>query len=203
MIYRNLLRSTRRTSVPLARYVHSTQVGSAGLFGSLFGKKSENKIEQSAAAPAALNAEQQGAQPAELSAIEEEENAIFEPRTRPGFRRSDAVLDPDVVQAVLKDIVCAETGDKGAADWKAVSLTDVDLKVMAKAIEALNKNIPDRVIEHIRNGQDLYEFFTTKPHSSDSKHPVAKFFEENKDQLPSNLTFVPFHKHQRKLHVHS
>ncbi|KAJ1921245.1 hypothetical protein H4219_000844 [Mycoemilia scoparia] len=192
---RKLLSTLSTRSGLTTRHLHTSRAEQAGLFGSLFGKKPQEQQQQELIEKVAES---------ESELLEEVKNLSEEGYDRSNiyrFKEPTYVHDPEFVESKLKEII----NPLSDGDWKSVTFDSPSqkLEVLSKAIEVLEKHIPDRALEHINSGQDLYSYYTTKPDAADSKHPVAKYFEENESQLPPNLTFVPFHKHQRKLHAYN
>ncbi|RUS16277.1 hypothetical protein BC937DRAFT_91417 [Endogone sp. FLAS-F59071] len=112
-------------------------------------------------------------------------------------------LDPEKVRGAVREAVLAHVSDAGATDstestWTRIELADPSLKfkILKDAVTKTGRDIPNLTLNNITTVQDALDFFLSK--REPRKGAVVKeFFEENENEIPPNVQFLPSVKEQR------
>ncbi|CAO3589195.1 unnamed protein product [Absidia cylindrospora] len=99
------------------------------------------------------------------------------------------IEDVDQIHSSIRSIVSEHIQGLGDNDWKEASLADTDIKfkVIKESIKQTGKEIPNLELTNIATVSDLLAFYERVPNVTQTS--VEKFFAENVNSLPSNLTF--------------
>ncbi|OMJ08283.1 hypothetical protein AYI70_g5166 [Smittium culicis] len=194
-----LLTATRFTTGSRSIYTQAALLeGKKGFFGRIFGKeKKEEPLSELSEAESVpeTQIEDQMDLSTESSEFElETANKVPQPSYLP-VEQVESELEP-----LIKELF------KGVEDWRNcdISKTEIKEKVAIFSVTTFNKDIDNLSLNNIQSVQDLINFYSTKPEVLAAKHPVAKFFAEMPEEnIPPNMKFVPFHKHQRRLHAYN
>ncbi|PVU99740.1 hypothetical protein BB559_000459 [Furculomyces boomerangus] len=176
---------------------------SGGFFGKLFGgrkKESEDKTIEDIKSTE-LSEAQETNELDQLNMTFESEDVLKEKRIKYSKRK---YFDVEFVEKELEPIVQKVFPESGS-NWKASEIVDTKAKqeIAIESIKLFGKQIDNLSLNNMQTVQDLINFYTTKPDLLSAKHPVAKYFiSKNEEDLPKNMKFVPFKKHERKLHAY-
>ncbi|KAI8338560.1 hypothetical protein BC941DRAFT_469665 [Chlamydoabsidia padenii] len=105
------------------------------------------------------------------------------------WKNTNVIEDINEIQSSIRSIVSEHIQGLSDANWKEASLKDANLKfkVVKESIKQTGKEVPNLELTNITTVNDLLEFYGRVPDVSQTS--VEKFFMENADTLPSNLTF--------------
>jgi hypothetical protein len=107
--------------------------------------------------------------------------------------------DTAEVEKTLKEIVQKHVKDINESSWSEISLADTTLKfnIIKDAIVETGKDVPSAELNNIATVSDALAFFSRKAVSlEDKRGAVQRFFEEDLEEVPSNLAFKKLAKHE-------
>ncbi|KAJ1978795.1 hypothetical protein H4R33_005892 [Dimargaris cristalligena] len=106
--------------------------------------------------------------------------------------------EPSAIEAAVKDAVLTfqpAEALESAADWRSLSLgnSQQKLDILRHCMETLRIDVPNRDLSNMTTAQQALDFFLGKEEVTvlAKVHEGAKYFRENLDSLPDNMTFVP------------
>ncbi|KAI9281725.1 hypothetical protein BC943DRAFT_282283 [Umbelopsis sp. AD052] len=116
----------------------------------------------------------------------------------PSWKSKVLMNDAEEVEKTLKEIVQKHAKDINESNWSEISLADTTLKfnIIKDAIIETGKDVPSAELNNITTVSDALAFFSRKAVSLDDKRGVVqRFFEEDVEEVPSNLAFKKLEKH--------
>ncbi|KAI8577865.1 hypothetical protein K450DRAFT_249633 [Umbelopsis ramanniana AG] len=116
----------------------------------------------------------------------------------PSWKSKVLMNDAEEVEKTLKEIVQKHVKDINESSWSEISLADTTLKfnIIKDAIVETGKDVPSAELNNITTVLDALAFFSRKAVSVDDKRgAVQRFFEEDIEEVPSNLAFKKLEKH--------
>ncbi|KAJ1649157.1 hypothetical protein IWQ61_009667 [Dispira simplex] len=108
-------------------------------------------------------------------------------------------LDVEVVEEAVREAL-AEVGGVNvpteSSAWTSYTFQNINEKyqVLLQTMQTLQRDIPNRNLNNIRTGQDVVDYYLGKdtPVALTKVHTVAKYYREQKDQLPETMQFIPY-----------
>ncbi|CAB4412901.1 unnamed protein product [Rhizophagus irregularis] len=106
------------------------------------------------------------------------------------------ITDPDEIKENIF-VILQKYIESSKGDLMQFELKDSKLKfeVLRDCTMIIGKKIPNFELNKINTVKDAIDFFTQEEESDQRKgHPVAEWFIKHKDELPSNMMFIPYVK---------
>jgi hypothetical protein len=107
--------------------------------------------------------------------------------------------DVEQVEKTLKEIVQKHVEYVNESNWSEISLADTSIKfnIIKDAIVETGKDVPSAELNNIKTVSDALVFFSRKAIPlEDKRGHVQRYFEDDLEEVPSNLTFKKLEKHQ-------
>jgi hypothetical protein len=108
------------------------------------------------------------------------------------WKSTTLMNDAEQVEKCLKEIVQKHFKDGSESNWSDISLADTNVKfnVIKDAIVETGKDVPNAELNNIKTVSDALEFFSRKAVAlEDKRGAVQRFFEDDIEELPSNIAF--------------
>jgi len=105
--------------------------------------------------------------------------------------------DTEQVEKCLKEIVQKHVKEASESNWSEISLSDANIKfnIIKEAIIETGKDIDNAELNNIKTVSDALAYFSRKAVAlEDKRGAVQRYFEEDVEELPSN---VAFQKHEK------
>lgn len=105
--------------------------------------------------------------------------------------------DTEQVEKCLKEIVQKHIKEASESNWSEISLSDTNIKfnIIKEAIIETGKDIDNAELNNIKTVSDALAYFSRKAVAlEDKRGAVQRYFEEDVEELPSN---VAFQKHEK------
>ncbi|GES80655.1 hypothetical protein GLOIN_2v1636384 [Rhizophagus clarus] len=112
------------------------------------------------------------------------------------INRSKIITDPTEIKEKIL-VILQKYIDSSKGDLMQFELKDSKLKfeILKDCTMIIGKRIPNLELNKINTVKDTIDFFTQEEESDQRKgHPVAEWFIKHKDELPSNMMFIPYVK---------
>ncbi|PKC07297.1 hypothetical protein RhiirA5_500760 [Rhizophagus irregularis] len=106
------------------------------------------------------------------------------------------ITDPNEIKENIF-VILQKYIESSKGDLMQFELKDSKLKfeVLRDCTMIIGKKIPNFELNKINTVKDAIDFFTQEEESDQRKgHPVAEWFIKHKDELPSNMMFIPYVK---------
>lgn len=108
------------------------------------------------------------------------------------WKSTTLMNDAEQVEKCLKEIVQKHFKDASESNWSDISLADANVKfnVIKDAIVETGKDVPNAELNNIKTVSDALAFFSRKAVAlEDKRGDVQRFFEDDVEELPSNIAF--------------
>ncbi|KAI8381095.1 uncharacterized protein BYT42DRAFT_565221 [Radiomyces spectabilis] len=111
------------------------------------------------------------------------------------WKNADIMTDPESIHSTVRTIVLEHNKNATDADWKSLSLKDLDVKykIVKESMKQIGKEVPNLELNNMQTVEDMLAFFQ-RPEDKVATSSIEAFFQDNADTLPSNLTFAPREK---------
>ncbi|KAG9284653.1 hypothetical protein G9A89_004695 [Geosiphon pyriformis] len=123
----------------------------------------------------------------------------IEPKKSPKEKRKKPIVltDPQEIKTIVYNVVKKYVESSTETELQSLALDDRLLKfnILKECTAAIGKSVPNLDLNKIKTVRGALKFFLKIEEPDGRKgHPVATWFEEHKDKLPSNMQFEPYVK---------
>ncbi|KAI7877298.1 uncharacterized protein EV154DRAFT_525446 [Mucor mucedo] len=109
------------------------------------------------------------------------------------WKRTDVLTNHEEIESAVKSVILQHVQGATETNWKDLSIDDLNtkFKILKDSIKETGKEVPNYELNGLETTKDVLAYFKTGGPLEAQKVTIEAYFEDNRESLPKNLTFVP------------